>query len=59
MEVQPSYYLTLYLTATRVMTFDLPAWFTPVQNNKDLQWHAAVRIFQEVLETAVAAAWTV
>lgn len=37
MTMQPNYYMTLYPRVTRALTFDLPVWFTPVQNNGDMQ----------------------
>lgn len=37
MTMQPNYSVTLYLKVTRPVTFNLPPWFTPVQNNGDMQ----------------------
>lgn len=37
MTMQPNYSVTLYLKVMRPVTFNLPPWFTPVQNNGDMQ----------------------
>lgn len=58
MTMQSDYCMTLYLSVMEAMTFDLPVWFTALQNNGDVQWHAAVKICQGTLDTPAAAVWT-